>query len=40
MNVQENYQKWLNDFAADVETVNELKSIANDPAEIEDRFYT
>lgn len=40
MNVQENYLKWLNDFAADVETVNELKSIANDPAEIEDRFYT
>lgn len=40
MNVQENYQKWLKDFAADAETVNELKSIANDPAEIEDRFYT
>lgn len=40
MNVQENYQKWLRDFACDEDTVKELKAIADDPAEIEDRFYT
>ena len=40
MNVQENYQKWLKDFANDEETVKELQAIADDPAEIEDRFYT
>lgn len=40
MNVQENYQRWLKDFANDEETVKELKAIADDPAEIEDRFYT
>lgn len=40
MNVQENYRKWLKDFASDEETVKELQAIANDPAEIEDRFYT
>ena len=40
MNVQENYEQWLKDFADDQETVRELESIRNDAAEIEDRFYT
>ncbi len=40
MNVQENYQKWLKDFANDEETIKELQAIVDDPAEIEDRFYT
>ena len=38
MNAMELYQKWLTDFASDAETVADLKSIENDPAEIEDRF--
>ena len=33
------YQKWLTDFAADAETVEDLNAIKDDPAEIEDRFY-
>ena len=33
------YQKWLNDFASDAETVADLNAIKDDPAEIEDRFY-
>ena len=33
------YRKWLGDFANDPETAADLKSIENDPAEIEDRFY-
>ncbi len=33
------YQKWLEMFKDDAATVDELKAIANDPAEIEDRFY-
>ena len=33
------YRKWLADFANDSETIADLKSIENDPAEIEDRFY-
>ena len=33
------YRKWLADFANDPETIADLKSIENDPAEIEDRFY-
>ncbi len=33
------YRKWLADFVNDPETVADLKSIGNDPAEIEDRFY-
>ena len=33
------YRKWLADFANDPETAADLKSIENDPAEIEDRFY-
>ena len=40
MTIRENYEKWLKDFADDQETVQELKSIANDEKEIEDRFYT
>lgn len=39
MNYRENYQAWLRDFAADAETTAELKAIANDPGEMEDRFY-
>ena len=33
------YQKWLTDFASDVETVADLTAIKDNPAEIEDRFY-
>lgn len=40
MTIRENYEKWLKDFADDQETVQELKSIANNEKEIEDRFYT
>ncbi len=40
MTIQENYEKWLKDFAQDQETVAELESIRNDPKELEDRFYT
>lgn len=40
MNVQEYYQAWLHDFADDAETVADLRAIADDPAEMEDRFYT
>ncbi|MER2054539.1 MAG: phospho-sugar mutase [Clostridia bacterium] len=40
MTIRDNYEKWLKDFADDQETVQELKSIANDEKEIEDRFYT
>ena len=40
MTIRENYEKWLKDFVDDQETVQELKSIANDEKEIEDRFYT
>ena len=32
MNVQENYEQWLKDFADDQETVRELESIRNDAA--------
>ncbi len=34
------YQQWLKDFAADKQAMAELTAIANDPKEIEDRFYT
>ncbi|WP_079914237.1 phospho-sugar mutase [Paenibacillus sp. 32352] len=37
--VEEQYKLWLNDPAIDEETKNELKSIADQPKEIEDRFY-
>ncbi len=40
MNVRENYEQWLKDFANDAETVKELEAIRNDDKEIEDRFYT
>ncbi|PZE19434.1 phospho-sugar mutase [Paenibacillus xerothermodurans] len=36
---QEQYQLWLNDSAIDANTKNELKQIADQPKEIEDRFY-
>lgn len=39
MSYQETYHAWLADFAADAETAAELKAIADDPAEMEDRFY-
>ena len=40
MDVNALYQQWLQEFAADADTVADLKSIADNPAEIEDRFYT
>ncbi len=40
MTYRENYEKWLRDFRNDPETVEELKAIADDDREIEDRFYT
>lgn len=40
MTVQEKYEEWLHDFSSDADTIAELKAIADDPAEIEDRFYT
>ena len=40
MTVQEAYQQWLKDFAQDADTVADLRAIADDPREIEDRFYT
>jgi len=39
MNYQTVYEKWLNDPTIDNATKAELQSIANDPKEIEDRFY-
>ena len=38
MNYREAYETWLKEFAADQATVNELKAIAGDEKEIEDRF--
>ena len=40
MNYREEYEKWLREFADDEQTVNELRAIAGDEKEIEDRFYT
>lgn len=40
MGYREEYQRWLEIFSADAETIRELKGIANDEKEIEDRFYT
>ena len=40
MDVKTAYEQWLHDVAADADTIADLKAIANDPAEIEDRFYT
>jgi len=39
MSYLELYQKWLNDSSIDDATKTELQSIANNPKEIEDRFY-
>jgi len=39
MNYQHVYEKWINDPTIDNATKAELQSIANDPKEIEDRFY-
>ena len=39
MDAIKTYRQWCADFADDRETAVELKSIENDPAEIEDRFY-
>ena len=38
MNVHEAYEQWLKDFAADADTIADLKAIAGDEKEIEDRF--
>ena len=40
MNYKEEYLRWLDLFADDPETIQELRSIADDEKEIEDRFYT
>ena len=40
MNYRDAYESWLRRFAKDEATVAELKSIAQDEQEIEDRFYT
>ena len=40
MNYKQAYEQWLTEFASDAATVAELKSIAHDEHEIEDRFYT
>ena len=40
MTYKETYEKWLRDFADDPATLQELKAIAGDEKEIEDRFYT
>ena len=39
MEAMELYRQWLKDFADDADNVADLKSIENDPKEIEDRFY-
>ena len=39
MNAQERYQLWLNSPDIDEKTKEELRAIANDPQEIEERFY-
>ena len=40
MDVRTAYETWLRDFAADADTIADLQAIADNPAEIEDRFYT
>jgi Phosphomannomutase len=40
MNAAERYQLWLNSPDIDEATKNELRAIADDPQEIEERFYT
>ncbi|MBQ3516853.1 MAG: phospho-sugar mutase, partial [Lachnospiraceae bacterium] len=39
MNYKDQYQFWLEDDYFDAKTKEELKAIANDEKEIEDRFY-
>ena len=39
MSYRQNYEAWLQDFANDGATVADLKAIANDEKEMEDRFY-
>ncbi len=39
MDVRTAYETWLRDFAQDEDTVADLKAIAGDDKEIEDRFY-
>ena len=39
MNAQERYEYWLNSPDVDEGTKAELRAIAGDPVEIEDRFY-
>ncbi len=39
MSYREQYENWLRDFSGDEATVAELKAIADDEKEIEDRFY-
>ena len=40
MTYQERYRAWLREFADDEATMAELRGIAGDEGEIEDRFYT
>ena len=40
MNAQERYELWLNSPDIDEATKEELRAIASDPQEIEERFYT
>jgi len=40
MDYKKEYERWLTDPTIDEDTRKELKSIANNEAEIEDRFYT
>ena len=39
MSYQDEYQKWLSSPALSEAEKEELRSIANDPKEIEERFY-
>ena len=39
MNMQETYRTWCEKATQDADVVNELRQIANDPAQMEDRFY-
>ena len=39
MGYMETYREWMNNPYFSEEARRELKSIENDPAEIEDRFY-
>ena len=40
MDYRQNYESWLRDFANCPATIDELKSIEGNEAEIQDRFYT